>query len=421
VERKPFFTVSENQMKVILTKLFLCVTIATSVADDLRGHLIPPVRLLKEFRPVGGAGNNLIHPEFNAVPGAPELHIAPLNFAGPNNQPISGPNARMISNIISGGTDSKGNNGQTGDPIASDWLYVFGQFIDHDLDLEDTPLTNADINIAIPPGDPVFPAGTRIAMNRATRNPRTNTIINTSAGYLDLSQLYGSTKQVAESLRNADGRLKTSDNQQALPVVNNEFVTGDPRVMENAELTVATTLFMREHNYWVGVLKRQHPWWNGDQLYQMAKAITTAEYQNIIYTEYLPLLLGKDALAPYHGYNPEVSSQVTQEFSTAAFRVGHSQISDTQNGIDNNGNVTFTESLAQSFFNTAAIDEANGLNNLLRSLSIGGAQATDVFAVAALRNLLFAPLVGGGVDVIDLIAVVGSLSSVAPLFFLRAP
>jgi hypothetical protein len=42
-----------------------------------------------------------------------------------------------------------------------------------------------------------------------------------------------------------------------------------------------------EHNYWVGVLKAQHPTRTGDQLYNMAKAITTAEYQNIIYTEYL--------------------------------------------------------------------------------------------------------------------------------------
>ena len=52
---------------------------------------------------------------------------------------------------------------------------------------------------------------------------------------------------------------------------------------------------MNEHNYWVGVLKAQHPNWTGDQLYDMAKAITTAEYQNIIYTEYLPTVLGAAA------------------------------------------------------------------------------------------------------------------------------
>jgi peroxidase len=256
----------------------------------------------------------------------------------------------------------------------------------------------------VPTGDPVFTPGTSIAMTRDTRSPVTNTIINTVAGYLDLSQLYGSTVAVAASLRNADGTLITSDNGQALPVVNDSFVTGDPRVMENPELTALTILFMREHNFWVGTLKAQHPDWTGDQLYNMAKAITTAEYQNILYTEYLPLLIGP-VLGAYRGYDPTINAQVTQEFSTAAFRMGHSEVSDTQEGLDNEGNVVFTESLAQAFFNTPEIDEANGINPLLRSLGVDFAQATDVYVVAALRDLLFATLVGGDVDEIDLIAI----------------
>ena len=40
-------------------------------------------------------------------------------------------------------------------------------------------------------------------MYRSTRDSKTNTIINTVAGYLDLSQLYGSTEAIAASLRNA--------------------------------------------------------------------------------------------------------------------------------------------------------------------------------------------------------------------------
>jgi hypothetical protein len=90
---------------------------------------------------------------------------------------------------------------------------------------------------------------------RSTRNPSTNTIINTTAGYLDLSQLYGSDAATAASLREADGTLKTSPDGTDLPIVNGVFVTGDPRVMENPELTATTILFMREHNFWVGILK----------------------------------------------------------------------------------------------------------------------------------------------------------------------
>jgi peroxidase len=161
---------------------------------------------------------------------------------------------------------------------------------------------------------------------------------------------------------------------------------------------------MREHNFWVGKLKAQHPSWTGDQFYSMAKAITTAEYQNIIYKEFLPVLTGP-VLGQYKGYNPRINAQVTQEFSTAAFRVGHSQISDTQEGLDSKGNVTFEESLAQAFFNTPAEDEANGFNQLMRSFGVETAQGTDVYTVSVLRNLLFAPLVGGDVDEVDLIAI----------------
>jgi peroxidase len=173
--------------------------------------------------------------------------------------------------------------------------------------------------------------------------------------------------------------------------------------MENPELISVTTLFMREHNLWVRTLKAQHPTWTGTQLYNMAKALTTAEYQHIVYTEYLPALVGPQP--PYSGFNPQINPQVTQEFSTAGFRVGHSQISDTQNGIDNQGAVVFTQPLAQAFFNTPAVDEAHGIDALLRSLGQDFSQATDVYAVSALRNLLVAGLVGGNVDEIDLIAI----------------
>jgi peroxidase len=363
------------------------------------------IQLLDEFRPIGGSGNNLVNPDLDVVPNTPEIALTPLNFApGTDDGLVDGPNPRTISNVISGGTGSNGVNAQTTDPVASAWMYVFGQFVDHDIDLEETPETSAAIDITVPPNDPVFTPGTTIAMTRDTRDPNTNTIINTVAGYLDLSQLYGSTDQVAASLRNADGTLKTSDNGQALPVIDDTFVSGDARVTENPELTALTILFMREHNFWVGVLKNQHSGWTGDQLYNMAKAITTAEYQNIVYQEYLPILIGP-ILGPYRGYNPHVNAQVTQEFSTAAFRMGHSQVSDTQEGLDNNGNTVFTESLADAFFNTPEIDESNGIDALIRSLGVDYSQATDVYVVAALRNLLFAGLVGGDVDEMDLIAI----------------
>jgi peroxidase len=391
--------------RIIFAALIFATLLSRATAQSQPSSREPDTDLLKEFRPIGGTGNNLANPRLNSTPRSPEIAIAPLNFArGTKNGLVPAPNPRTISNVIADGTGAQGQNADTEDPEATAWIYVFGQFVDHDLDLEETPLTSAAINIVIPPGDPVFTAGTTIPMTRDTRSRATNTIINTVAGYLDLSQLYGSTPAIAASLTNPDGTLMSSDNGQALPVVNDTFITGDPRVMENPELTAITILFMREHNRWVGILKSQHPNWTGTQLYSMAKAITTAEYQNIVYAEFLPTLVGS-AVGPYKGYDSTVNAQVTQEFSTAAFRVGHSQVSDTQEGLDNHGNVIFTQSLAQAFFNTPELDEANGINPLLRSIGADSSQATDVYTVGALRNLLFAGLVGGGVDQMDLIAI----------------
>jgi peroxidase len=364
-----------------------------------------PTKLLREFRPIGNRGNNRNNRNDEALAGDPELAIVPPpppNHGG-GGLPL-GPNPRTVSNVIGGGTGANGNNGQTTDPLLSAWLYVFGQFVDHDISLEETPLTNPQINVVIPPGDPVFAPGSIIAMTRDTRNPQTNTIVNTVAGYLNLSQIYGQTPAVAATLENPDGTLTSSGNGLYLPIVNGVFVTGDPRVMENPELTAVTTLFMREHNYWVRAFKAQNPSWTGTQLYSMARAVTIGEYQNIVYSAYLPHLIGP-ALRPYAGYNSQTNPQVTQEFSTAAFRVGHSQVSDTQEGLASNGSVLFTESLATAFFNTPALDVSNGVDPILRSLGVDYSQATDVYTVSALRNLLFAGLVGGEVDKIDLIAI----------------
>ncbi len=79
-----------------------------------------------------------------------------------------------------------------------------------------------------------------------------------------------------------------------------------------------------------------NPHWNDERLFQEAKRIATAEYQHIVYKEWLPLILGKElmdlfALWPLSkGYSDDYlntfDSRVTNEFATAAFRFGHSLI-----------------------------------------------------------------------------------------------
>ena len=62
-----------------------------------------------------------------------------------------------------------------------------------------------------------------------------------------------------------------------------------------------------------------------------------AEYQNIVYYEYLPTVLNEDSMKKHHlnlekdsVYYELVNPTVRNEFSTVAFRFGHSQVQVTK-------------------------------------------------------------------------------------------
>ena len=65
---------------------------------------------------------------------------------------------------------------------------------------------------------------------------------------------------------------------------------------------------------------------------QETRRLVIAVWQHIVFDEYLPLFLGKEAATKYQlssynsTYNSSIDPTVATEVSTAAFRVGHSQI-----------------------------------------------------------------------------------------------
>lgn len=68
---------------------------------------------------------------------------------------------------------------------------------------------------------------------------------------------------------------------------------------EQAGLTSIHTIFMREHNRIAEVLHRLNPHWNDEIIYQNSRKIFTATYQQIVYNEFLPRILGWDAVDKY--------------------------------------------------------------------------------------------------------------------------
>jgi peroxidase len=357
------------------------------------------------FRTIDGSDNNLADPALNQA-NTDFARVGPANFADGFDAMQPGPNPREISNIVvANGPDT---HLEVNGVALSGMMYAWGQFVDHDLDLEKSGVNTADISIPVPAGD-TLPQGTVIPVTRVAIDPATGvpghpaTAINTVTGWLDGSQVYGSDPVTAASLRTADGHMKVSAGDN-LPIVMTAqgpaFAAGDVRAQENPDLTALQTLFVREHNYQVDQLQQEHPRWSGDKLYETAKAITTAEMVNITYKEFLPHLLGPDAIPAYHGYDPNVNAGITEEFEGAAYRFGHSIVSADINGISNLGATTAEQSLADTFFEAPAAFTANGgADGLLRHLASDTAQPLDTHIVEELRSFLSDPP-----DAIDLAA-----------------
>jgi hypothetical protein len=354
-----------------------------------------------EDRSIDGSGNNLVQPDFGRA-GSRLLRVSPSAYADGLSAPAGAtrPGPRVISNTV---------NEQEGSiPNArglSDWIWQWGQFMDHDLDLVPPASPQEPLPIPVPPDDPVFDFPT-IPFNRSTfdpatgiENPREQT--NAVTAWIDGSTVYGSDPATAASLREfSGGRLLVSAHPSGdlLPVdAAGFFRAGDPRVNEQVGLTAIHTLFVREHNRLAAAIADEHPEWTDEQIYQRARKIVGAEIQSITLNEWLPALLGEGAIPRYRGYNPKVEPTVANEFAGALFRVGHTMLSPVLARIDDSGEVIAEGNLAlqDAFFSPGRVRDEGGISPLLKGLASQPMQEVDILVVDAVRNFLFIIPTGG--------------------------
>jgi len=176
------------------------------------------------------------------------------------------------------------------------------------------------------------------------------------------------------------------------------FLAGDVRANENVELSAIHALFVREHNQIAAAIAAANHSLSDEQIFQMTRRIVAGEIQAITYNEFLPALLGSNALRSYSGYDADVNAGIANEFSTAAYRIGHTLINDDVEFLDNDGNPVRDElDLDEAFFNPAPLKEV-GPDPILKYLATDNAQEVDPKLVGGLRNFLFGPPGAGGFD-----------------------
>jgi peroxidase len=200
------------------------------------------------------------------------------------------------------------------------------------------------------------PAISTYCMNfvRSISGPRNNCSLgyadqlNQNTHWLDGSTVYGSTNETMNTLRSfRNGQLLMSNltGRQLLPIspaCNNSacFYAGDSRATEQPQLAVMHTIWAREHNRVAAQLLRLNPTWTDETVFQEARRIVVAEIQRITYDEWLPNLINSTYLSQYGllssapgfftGYStPHSSGPISNEFATAAFRMGHSMVQGT--------------------------------------------------------------------------------------------
>jgi len=311
-----------------------------------------PFKLHTPFRTYDGTNNNIANSQTAAYGsvGIPLYRELPPEYgkSDPNNA-MGGenrPSARRISNAVIDEPVTQFNARGL-----SAFVYVWGQFIDHDMSLTPTG-TSEYVSIILPPEEVLFTEDipfyrSEVQAGTGTTTPRQQTNLNTA--WIDASMVYGSDGVRAKWLRTGvDGKMKTSSGGW-LPynTVNGEktgaidpnspdmandslhtFVTcaaGDIRAAEHPGIASLHTLFVREHNRICDRLKAQGIR-NDEIMYQMARKEVGALIQKITFEEFLPAI--GITLTPYSGYKPNVRGDIANTFATAGYRIGHTMVAD---------------------------------------------------------------------------------------------
>ena len=386
------------------------------------------------YRRIDGCCNNLNNITLG-TPNRPFQRFVPPAYSDGVGLPRGGlqdstlPSARDVSTTIHHGIKKAMH------PFASLMVMQFGQFLDHDLtltpeqdlhccdpanrveDLQQPPESRFCFNIDIT-HDPFyskkdllcspFTRSDSICTSEGTREQ-----FNIITAFIDAGNVYGETNDKATRLRAmTGGKMKTHRLGPTLPTRgqgglmddSENLFAGDIRATEQPGLTSLHSLFLNEHNRLADLLVQQSSESLSDEeIYQQTRQIVIAEMQNIVYGEFLPIVLGPQIMTDFRlelteqsQYDPSVDPTICNEFATAAYRFGHSLIPNNLRVINSSEERTKVSNcpLQDLFFNFQDFNIGSDLSgkawqNLLNGISNTKSNFVNSIFLEPITNFLF--------------------------------
>ncbi|XP_041367982.1 chorion peroxidase-like [Gigantopelta aegis] len=409
---------------------------------------LPPIMCtFSKYRTADGTCNNLRRPHWGSAR-TPMKRLLPFAYEkvtrthstprllGVAQRPL--PSPRTVSNFVH---TSRGSNR----PLTtfSNAHQAFGQFFDHDINFtpmqtnpDNTPVKNCckQFNpfklyeerkwpcwpIPITRRDDVFKNRNCMQFVRSrpsefchsnTGNPLAWEQSNDVTSWIDASMVYGSSLKKQRELRTGrQGRMKVRGNDllpagndgmcmerlPLTPLMGHNFYclkAGDDRSNEHPALSTFHVIFVRLHNDICGKLALINRHWGDEKLFQEARKILGAIIQVITYKEWLPDLVGPAMTQKfqlyysdvYFKYNPFKDPSMINEFATAAFRYGHSQVPNSFS-VGNR-----KVELKLMFHNPSYLEQHNGrgLDLFTSGMLKDNPMAADRFLSDGLANRMF--------------------------------
>ncbi|GLV32003.1 Peroxinectin-like [Carabus blaptoides fortunei] len=458
-ELSQIMTLSHRALEVTLATRALKERESYSVEDlemeelmsDLRSSPLgaacaaPPLcpKEADRFRSVDGSCNNVMEPSWG-VALTPYTRLLPPSYADgiwtPRTSKVHGqplPSPRLISSTLFTDVNRP-------DKEHTLMLMQFGQFLSHDFSrtvtsryangsgiscctadgVHELPMEMrhyACMPITVSPQDGFYHQFSQRCMNfvRSVLAPRQECNLgysqqmNRVSHFIDGSAIYGSDESTLNELREyTGGRLRMFNDygRDLLPLSKNAedcltmeqgsacFLAGDSRCNQMISLVALHTLFAREHNRIADELQKLNSHWSDELVFLEARRIMVAELQHIVYSQWLPEVIGFRAMTEFNlnvdrpgystHYDPKVDPAITNEFTTAALRFGHS-IVDGKMKVYGQNKMEEILDIPEVMFYPSRMRKRDFFDQILTTLVVESPQIADTSVTEALTQYMF--------------------------------